>query len=175
MTVQGLDSLLKKFNNLGSNSNQTVKRGVAQGTKKVQGDAKDLASVNYGELRQKIEEEVREEGNEIIGEVAAKAGHSAYVEFGTGPVGRASPKDLPPDIAGQIQYKEGGWWIHESQIDPDIAEKYGFIRIETEDGVFYGTYGQPAQPFMYPAMKQNEDYIKETIAASIRMEIRKGD
>lgn len=175
MKIEGLDGLLSKLNNLGGNANETVKKGVERAAKKVQGDAKDLAPVNYGELRQKIEEEVKEEGNEVIGEIAAKAGHSAYVEFGTGPVGGVSPKDLPPDIAGQIQYKEGGWWIHESQIDPDIAEKYGFIKIETKDGIFYGTYGQPAQPYLYPAMKQNEDYIKEAIAASIRMDIRKGD
>ncbi|MDD3840762.1 MAG: HK97 gp10 family phage protein [Clostridia bacterium] len=171
MSVQGLDSLLKKLNNLGGNTNAAVKKGVAKATKKVQGDAKDLAPVNYGELRQKIEEEVKEEGNEVIGEVAATAGHSAYIEFGTGPVGRVSPKDLPPGV--EPQYREGMWWIHESQIDPATAEQYHFIRIETEEGIFYGTYGQPAQPYLYPAMKQNEEYIKETIAASVRMEIKK--
>lgn len=173
MTIEGLDSLLKKLNNLSTNANEVVKKGVENATKKVQGDAKDLAPVNYGQLRNGIVTDVKEEGGEVIGEVSATAEHSAYVEFGTGPVGRDSPKDLPPGI--EPQYREGMWWIHESQIDPAIAERYHFIKIETKDGVFYGTYGQAAQPFLYPAMKQNEEYIKESIAASVRMEIKKGD
>lgn len=173
MTIEGLDGLLKKLNNLSTNANEVVKKGVANATKKVQGDAKDLAPVNYGQLRNGIVTDVKEEVGEVIGEISATAEHSAYVEFGTGPVGRASPKDLPPGI--EPQYREGMWWIHESQIDPAIAEQYHFIKIETKDGVFYGTYGQAAQPYLYPAMKQNEEYIKESIAASVRMEIKKGD
>lgn len=171
MSIEGLDSLLKKLNNLGDNINETVKKGVEKATKKVQGDAKNLAPVNDGQLRNGIVAEVKEEGNEVIGKVAATAEHSSYVEFGTGPVGRASPKDLPPGV--KPQYREGMWWIHESQIDPDVAEKYHFIKIETEQGVFYGTYGQRPHPYMYPAMKQNEEYIKEAIKGEVRMEIKK--
>lgn len=171
MSIQGLDSLLKKLDRLGGNANKAVARGVAKATKKVQGDAKDLAPVNYGELRDKIVSEIKQEGDTIIGIAKSTAGHNMYVEFGTGPVGRASPKDLPPGV--DIQYREDMWWIHESQIDPAIVEKYGFIKIETEQGVFYGTYGQPAQPYLYPAMKQNEEYIKEAIKSEVKMEIKK--
>ena len=171
MSIQGLDNLLKKLDNLEDNANKAVTRGVVKATEKVQGDAKDLAPVNYGELRQKIISEVKQEGSTIIGIVKSTAGHNMYVEFGTGPVGKASPKDLPPGV--NIQYKEDMWWIHESQIDPTVAEKYRFIKIETDQGIFYGTYGQPAQPHMYPAMKQNEEYIKKTIKDEVKMEIKK--
>jgi HK97 gp10 family phage protein len=171
MSVQGLDRLLKKLNNLGGDANKAVKRGVTEATNKIQGDAKDLAPVNDGQLRNGIIAEVKEEGNEVIGKVSATAEHSAYVEFGTGPVGRASPKDLPQGI--NPKYVEGMWWIHESQIKPDVAEKYHFIKIETEQGVFYGTHGQKPHPYMYPAMKQNEKYIKEVIKGEVRMKIKK--
>ncbi len=33
--------------------------------------------------------------------------------------------------------------------------------------------GMAAQPYMYPAMKQNEEYIKDTIKGAIQMEIKK--
>lgn len=33
--------------------------------------------------------------------------------------------------------------------------------------------GMAAQPFMYPAIKQNEEYIKEAIKGAIKMEIKK--
>ncbi len=169
--IEGLDSLLKKLNNLSTNANEVVKKGVINATKKVQGDAKDLAPVNDGQLRNEITVGVKGKGNEVIGKVAATAEHSAYVEFGTGQVGRASPKAMPHGI--NLQYRDGMWWIHESQISQDVAEKYRFIKIETEDGIFYGTYGQAAQPYMYPAMKQNEEYIKEVIKGEVRFEIKK--
>ncbi|AEE91205.1 Phage protein, HK97 gp10 family [Tepidanaerobacter acetatoxydans Re1] len=170
-SVQGIDRLLKKLNSLGGDVNKAVKRGVTEATRKIQRDAKDFAPFNYGQLKDGIVTEIIEEEDKIVGIVKSTAGHNQYVEFGTGPVGRASPKDLPPGI--NPKYVEGMWWIHESQIDPDVAEKYGFIKIETEQGVFYGTYGQRPHPYMYPAMKQNEKYVKETIKGEVRMEIKK--
>lgn len=174
MSLEGFESLMKKLNRL-SNSKAAVKKGVELATKKVQGDAKELAPVNDGQLRNTIYIKVEEKENEIVGTVYSNVPQAVYTEFGTGPVGRDAPKDLPPEIAEQLQYKNDMWWIHESQIDPDIAEKYHFIRIEINDGIFYGTYGQEPQPWLYPALKQNQESIKETIASSIRMEIKKKD
>ena len=145
MTVQGLDKLLKKLNSLGDNINAGVVKGVADATKKVQGDAKDLApvrEVDGGRLRNSIQGEVRKENNEIIGVVSTNVEYAPYVEFGTGQRGMES------DI--------------ESKTDMDISYR--------EDWA-----GMAAQPYMYPAMKQNEEYIKDTIKAAVKMEIKKGD
>lgn len=171
--MQGLDRLLKKLDSLGGNSHQALKTGVYKAAKLVQGDAKDLCAVSDGELRNSIGAKVYEQEEKIIGAVFTNKEHAPYVEFGTGPAGRGSPKDLPPKIAGQIQYRQDAWWIHESQIDAETAEKYHFFRIETPEGVFYKTDGQPAQPFLYPALKQNEAAVKAVIKEHIQKEIKK--
>lgn len=143
MSVEGLDKLLKKLNSLGDNINAGIVKGVSDATKKVQGDAKDLAPVDTGELRNLIISQVAVGENEVTGIVSSTAEYGMYLEFGTGQRGKNS--DIP------------------SKQDLDIAYKEDWS-------------GIPAQPYMYPAMKQNEEYIKDTIAASVRMEIqKKGD
>lgn len=174
MSLEGFESLMKKLNKLG-NSKETVKRGMDLAVKKVQGDAKDLAPVDQGQLRNSIHIKVEEKGSEIIGTISTNQKQGVFVEFGTGPKGMAAPKDLPPEIASQLHYRNDMWWIHESQIDPRVAEKYHFIRFETDEGVFYGTYGQEPQPFMYPALKQNQEVIKKYLADEIRLDIKKKD
>lgn len=170
MGIEGLDSLINKLNRL-ANSREVLKKSMETVVKKVQGDAKELAPVDQGQLRNTIYTKVEENSKEITGIVYTPTKYAAYVEFGTGPVGRDSPKDLPQGV--DIQYRNDMWWIHESQIDPATAAKYHFIRIETEKGVFYGTRGQAPQPFMYPALKQNKETILEMMAADIRMEFKK--
>lgn len=54
--------------------------------------------------------------------------------------------------------------------ESDIGSKKEFDISYREDWA-----GMVAQPYMYPAMKQNEEYIKETIKGAIKMEIKKGD
>lgn len=142
MSVEGLDSLLKKLNSLGKNSAKVVAQAVGEATKKVQGDAKDLAPVDLGQLRNSIQGTVQEKDGEIIGIVSTNVEYAAYVEFGTGQRGMASEIESKTEI--DISYKED--WS-----------------------------GMAAQPYMYPAMKQNEEYIKDTIKAAISMEIKKGD
>lgn len=172
MSLEGFESLMKKLDRIADPKGAT-KRGMDLAVKKVQGDAKDLAPVDQGQLRNSIYTKVEEKGNEIIGTIGTNLKQGVFVEFGTGPKGMAAPKDLPPEIASQLQYRNDMWWIHESQIDPRVAEKYHFIKFETDEGVFYGTYGQEPQPFMYPALKQNQEIIKKYLADEIRLDIKK--
>lgn len=172
MSLQGFESLIKKLDRIADPKGALVK-GMKLATKKVQGDAKDLAAVNEGQLQNSIYDNVEEKPKEVTGSVFSNVPQAVYTEFGTGPKGMAAPKDLPSEIAGKLHYKNDMWWIHESQIDRATAEKYHFIRIETDEGVFYGTYGQEPQPFMYPALKQNQESIKKYLADSIKLEIKK--
>lgn len=170
MTIEGLDSLLDKLSKL-ENSKEAIKKGVGKAAKKVQGDAKDLAPVGTtGQLRDSIFTRVEEKDGEIAGIVYSNLPHAVYTEFGTGPVGEESPKDLPPEIASEIKYTQDMWWIHETQIDPELARSYGFIEIDTPNGIFFGTYGRKPAPYMYPALKQNQEMIKEILKASLKME-----
>lgn len=172
--IQGLDSLLRKLDKLGGSSHDALKKGITRATGLVRGDAKELCPVNEGRLRNSIGASIQEKDGAIVGKVSTNIEYAPYVEFGTGPVGRASPKDLPPELAGKIQYKADGWWIHSSQIDAEIAEKYHFFRWESPDGeVFYRTEGQPAHPFLYPALKQNTRRIKQIIKEEVEKEIER--
>ena len=173
MAIKGMDSLLKKIDALDGISKTALKKGVGQAVEKIQGDAKELVTSDTGQLRNSIFTDVSEVAGAVIGKVYTNNDHAAYNEFGTGPVGMTSHKDLPPETASNIQYRTDGWWIHESQIDAKTAEKYRFFRIETKQGVFYHTEGQPAQPYMYPAIKQNKDNVVKMVADSLREEIGK--
>ena len=109
----------------------------------------------------------------IKGRVFTSVQHAPYVEFGTGPEGMASHKDLPAEILSKLHYRQNGWWIHESQIDAKTADKYHFTRIETNDGVFYYTEGQPAQPFLFPALQQNKGKIAGSVRYDLQREIKR--
>lgn len=173
-SIQGLDKLLSKLSKLGGNTNGTMKTAIHQAAKLVQANAKANAPVNDGHLRNSIYEEVRVDSDRIEGRVFTNLEYAPYVEFGTGPVGMSSDKHgLPEKVLSQLVYKQDGWWIHESQIDEATAEKYHFIRRETDQGVFYFTKGQPAQPFLYPAYSQNEKQVEQLIRKKLKDEIRK--
>ena len=94
-----------------------------------------------------------------------------YVEFGTGPKGQADHAGISPDVTPV--YSQSPWWIHESQVDRTIAERYRWFYIDTPQGRFYQCTGQPAHPFMYPALHDNEDKIMENMSASFKADIGK--
>jgi hypothetical protein len=51
------------------------------------------------------------------------------------------------------------------------AEKYKWFYVDTPDGRFYQCTGQAAQPFLYPALKNNEleiaHYFEEAIEKNL--------
>lgn len=171
--INGVDSLLAKIEALGGNVEKSLKTSILQATKNVQRDAKMLAPVKDGTLRNSIKAEVTEKKNKVIGRVYTNIQYAPYVEFGTGPVGEQSRSKLTEKVRNQIQFKQDGWWIHESQIDAKTAELYKFLRIETVAGVFYYTEGQPPQPFLYPAAEQNKDKIGNIIKRKLQEDLRK--
>lgn len=58
-------------------------------------------------------------------------------------------------------------------MDKEIAKNYGFGVVEDKDGnvIGYKTKGQYAHPYMYPALKDNEDKIIKNIANDLKAEI----
>lgn len=76
--------------------------------------------------------------------------HAAFVEFGTGPRGSASPH---PN--GGVSYKGEGWFTKAD--GKDMAMMYGWQPIVLGNGdIIYYTEGQPAKPFMYETAKELE-------------------
>ena len=149
-SVVGLDSLLKKLDKLGGNIEEILTQSIGQQTKLVQGDAKDLCPVDLGDLRNSIKENVKKYKGRIVGVVSTNSDHAAYVEFGTGKVGERTNKNTKVNVS----YKQDKWLVN----IPDVGPRW----IE----------GQPAQPYLYPALKNNEERIIENIKADVRKAIR---
>ena len=160
MDIKGLDKLVNDFDAFVNGIDGNVKQIVEQEANRIAGEAKALAPVDGGYLREKIQTRTTEADGKIAVEV--------YVEFGTGPVGQAAGLKIDGiDLA----YRQTPWMIPVGKIDKSTAEKYHFIPIK-EDGevIGYLTRGQAPQPFLYPAMKNNEDHIVETLKTAVRME-----
>lgn len=148
--IIGLDSLLKKLNSLRGNVEETLYNSIAKQTKLVQGEAKELCPVDTGDLRGSIKANTQKNKNKIVGIVSTNSDHAAYVEFGTGKVGERTNKNTKVNVS----YKQDKWKVN----IPDVGVRW----IE----------GQPAQPYIYPALKNNEEKIIENIKADVKQAIR---
>lgn len=125
-----------------------------------------------GDLRNSIQMRTRQEDeNTIVGEVYTRKKYAWYVELGTGPKGAADHAGISPEISPS--YTPNPWWIHESQLDIGVAEIYHWHYIDTPDGRFYICYGQAAQPFMYPALKDNEQTVLDILKGGYQEAIRR--
>lgn len=170
--VKGLDKLMKKYNGLDNAvMGPGLEKAVGTSSKMVQAEAKLLCPVDDGELRQSLKSSVELREDKAIGTIYTNKKHGPYVEMGAGPVGEANHAGISPLVSPA--YTQSPWWIHESQIDKETAEKYHFFSIDTAKGRFYQTSGQAAQPFMYPALKNNEDRATRNISNYLAREIRK--
>ena len=136
----------------------------------VQTAAKLLAPADSGYLRNSIFLDVDTVEDGLEATVYTNVQYAPYVEFGTGPKGFANHSGVSPEVT--VAYTMEPWWIHESQIDPAVAERYHWFYIDTEQGRFYRCDGQPAQPFMYPALHDNTktvvDILKRGIEGAIK-------
>lgn len=137
----------------------------------VQAAAKLLAPADSGELRQSIQITVTNDVGAIVAHIGTRLEYALYVEMGTGPRGAANHSGISPDI--NPTYSTSSWWIHESQVPAGTAEKYHWTTITTKQGKFYKCDGQPAQPYLYPALKDNEQTIGELLAEGWGQAIRK--
>lgn len=114
--------------------------GVKKAQRVVVGHARDLVSVDSGELQQSIEAlEPYDTMQEIVGEVVASAGHAAFVEFGTGLRGVGTyPFPLPKD---GVPFT--GSWVYD-------YKKQNWI-------------GMPARPFMRPSLDLSRAEVLEEL------------
>lgn len=172
--IVGLDKLMKKYGELAEQAaGQAMERAVGASAKLVQAEAKLLCPVHDGGLRRGIQTmtEVQDEG--VQGIIYNNVKHGPYVEFGTGPNGQESHEGIAPNVA--VAYSQKGWMIPGDAMTRQEAEEYGLGVVEGKDGMPRGylTNGQAAHPFMYPALKNNEERVTRNIANYLAREIRK--
>lgn len=150
-SIQNIDKLMKKLQKLNIDSKQELKQSMERNIKMVQGEAKLLCPVDTGSLRNSIVTNVKETSKGIEAKVSTNYEIAPYVEFGTGRKGEEFGGDKYP---GPLSYKQDKWLVN----IPDVGPRW----IE----------GQPAQPFMYPALKNNEKLVKKNIASDLEKKIR---
>jgi HK97 gp10 family phage protein len=152
--IRGLNNLMRQFNTLDSVIQDSVMIQVAIQAKEVQAQAKLLCPVNQGELRNSIMSTAQKTEYGAIGKVFTNKDYASYVEFGTGPTGQENHDGISPDV--NVTYSQRGW----SYVDTDTGE-------------WIFTNGQAAQPYMYPALKNNEQKVTRDIRQGIKNEIRR--
>lgn len=152
MSVQNVDKLLKKLKRMDMDVNDTLMPIMARQAKFVQGEAKDLCPVDQGQLRNSIRTITRKSKYKVTALVHTNTEYAAYVEFGTGKVGETTP--VANKYPGPLSYKQTKW---KTRI-PDVGWRY--------------VAGQPAQPFLYPALKNNESKVRDNIANELKEVIR---
>ena len=160
MAMKGVQSLMRKLDRLGS-MDPVMYKSVKRQTEAVRGVAVKLCPVYAGpwkfvtraELRRSIYSKVEQDADKVTGCVYTNADFAAYVEFGTGPVGQSNHTGISPNVP--VAYTQEPWvWMD-------------------DEGGFHTTEGQPAQPFMYPALKSMEKYVVNAIKSDLQAEIKK--
>ena len=150
LTIKGIDRLTQRFNKI---ANIELRDTMNEATKLVHGQAKALAPVDTGQLAGSIHMQVKDTGKELQGRVYTNVEHAAYVEFGTGVKGNGT---YPYQVEGlSLEYRDKGW----AYFDEDKGE-------------WICTKGQEAQPYMYPALKENERTIKEMFKNGVHTKIK---
>lgn len=170
--IENLDSLISKCRKLGSDGvgQQIVTTALKNSTKMIQAEAKLLAPVNDGILRNSIKTRVKQQSGKLSGEVYTKEEHATYVEFGTGIKGHDNHSGISPEVSPS--YRNTPWLIPESELSTQAIEKYKFPKVHSRYGIFFLSHGQAAQPFLYPALKNNEQKVKRNMQKYISRKLK---
>lgn len=173
--IEGLASLEAKLDKLADVS--AIEEGMKNAMLVVQGAAKAEAPVSKvsggGGLRDSIHTDIENSGSHIKGICYTNLEYAQYVEFGTGPAGQAEHSGISPEVA--VAYRQTGWIIPAKEMSEADAMAYGFPVITGKDGqiIGYATRGQRAQPFMYPALKNNQKAVLKELEKGIQKGLRK--
>lgn len=117
-------------------------RAMEAATLYIEGQAKSLAAVSSGEMRDKIDHKVSKRNGNIIGTVGSPFMYAFYVEFGTG--------EFAENGAG----RKGGWSYQDSS------------------GEWFFTWGQEPQPFLRPAFRRNRQQIQSIIGGEYKVSFK---
>lgn len=149
MKIEGLDRLYRKIARL---HNIDIKPIIEDATIRVRDEAKMRVPVDTGELQNSIDYNVDISAKGFTGKVFTNKEHGLYVELGTGPKGEANHSGISPEV--KPIYSPSGWVYYD-------VDKQKFIF----------TNGQPARPFMYPALHDNREKISKFIQEKVQRKI----
>lgn len=97
--IEGLDRLLAKLDMLGGNTEKAIENGIDKAARRVKRDAKLLAPVDSGRLRNSIQHKIEKFQGKVVGIVYSNVEYAPYVEFGTGQRGEQAQVIKPEGIS----------------------------------------------------------------------------
>lgn len=141
-----------------------------QATRLVENEAKQRCPVNFGALSNSIQSTIEKREGSTYGVVGTSESYAPFVEFGTGTKGAENHAGISPYV--DVSYGSAPWYIPVEKVHG--AEKYPlWKRVKNKEGQeFFVSYGQPAHPFLYPALKDNKEKIIELARNSVKKALR---
>lgn len=164
VSLNGMKELEGKLNNLTIALKQGVSDEINASALKIQSDAKKLAPVNFGQLRNSI---ALTKESELTYTVSANASYAAYVEFGTGP-----QVNVPIDFqsyAQQFKGKRSGSFKDMVEALTLWVKAKGIGNGKNQKGLAYIIAlsilrkGMRPQPFLIPAYEQEKPKLIQNI------------
>lgn len=149
MSKNSFDLFADKLSSWQNGLDKVLETAVKARSEIVAGDARKACPVDTGNLRNSIEGFTEKSKDTITGGAVTTNEYAAYVEFGTGFVGTESGGH-PLDSELGVVRKTQPWLAN----IPDVGVRY--------------VHGQPANPFMYTAMKQNEAEILKEFGNAVK-------
>lgn len=156
--MDGLDKLLVQLDRMADIKPELM--GIMDRAGKfIADDARLRVSVDTGDLRKSIQHTTTDTGQAVKTVIYTNSDHAAMVEFGTGPVGAAHHEGISP--FEHPQYRKDKW----------LGRIPGLIT-DDDSGIRY-IAGQRAQPYLYPALKDNKEQLQKYLQAEIAKAIRR--
>ena len=161
---KGLDKIIAKLDKMQDTS--TVIAAMQDACDLVEGSAKGKAPKDTEALRRSITNRVEVIGNEVSGIVFTPLEYAPYIEYGTG-------------LYAENGNGTSGYWVYvgDKDYDPNrkksgkrytLEEAKQIVAIMRSKGLkAYYTNGMHPQPFMRPALKENEQNIKKKLKEGI--------
>jgi HK97 gp10 family phage protein len=171
--IKNLDEAFKKFNNMSNTVKKNIKNEVAASALNIQSNAKKLAPINLGKLRQSIYINETSKGqNEFMFTIGAAAKYAPYIEFGTG--GKVSIPSGFSDEASKFKGKTGGKFSDLVKALTEWVSKKGIASGKKSKSVAYAIAlsiirrGIRPQPFLIPSFQAEKPKLITKIKDVIR-------
>jgi HK97 gp10 family phage protein len=157
VSLSGMKELEGKLNKLNTALKEDVSNEINASALKIENQAKRMAPVNFGQLRNSI---ALTKDGDLTYTVAANASYAPYVEFGTGP-----QVNVPADFksyAQQFKGKSGGKFRDMVEALTLWVKRKGIGNGKNDKGLAYVIAlsilrkGMRPQPFLIPAYEMEK-------------------
>lgn len=164
--VVGQETINRKFRTMESRLQRIFQDIVNKHSRQIVNEAKRRVDVDMGRLRASIKQEFYQGG--LTARVATNVGYGAFVEWGTGPLGRQTGKDAPLDYV----YGSGGKfppmdvleeWVWRHRKNFGVTTRSQVRSIAFLVGRKISRHGLAARPFMLPAFEQQKPKYRRDV------------